>query len=259
MYSKITEEIQKSGIEIIDIDLTIKKSQELYFDIENCEPSKEQLMEKLNFYSEIIENNPDNAEAYYERGCIYSELEKYEEALSDLNKALEYNYKEKYSVYFEAGQIKQALGDYIGALEEYKRVKEEENCPVLDLVSYSELEIYDKLKDYQSAISVCNEAIRKNNKDFISYFSRSEFKYKLNNYEDALNDFLTAYKLFEKESSKDNKESEFFLKVKSYRCYYGYLLYTALNNTEEANKYLKLTYETYKDFDVDEFNKEFFS
>src|SRR5436190_12241060 len=51
--------------------------------------------EALNVFNGIIAAHPEDAEAYYQRGNIYFETEKYELALADYKKADEFIFKEE--------------------------------------------------------------------------------------------------------------------------------------------------------------------
>ena len=63
---------------------------------------------------------PDSAEAYGARGAFYAEnLNLYDEALRDLDKALELNWKLG-SAYVARGNIYKILGRYQEALEDYE-------------------------------------------------------------------------------------------------------------------------------------------
>ena len=57
--------------------------------------------------NELVENEPDNDEAYYLRGFVYKHLNKWGESLSDLNKAIELNPDSR------AVALKQLLQDII--------------------------------------------------------------------------------------------------------------------------------------------------
>ena len=255
-YSKIKLNLQRCDIEFIDIDLLMKQvNQRQYSDMTDY-----QLTKKLNQYNKILEYSPNEAEAYYERADVYYELEKYDLALEDLNKALQYNYEDKEFVYMQIGNIKEELKDYQGAITQYRNAAKAAENDMKGFFLFGTFNVYKKMKDYNSALEVCNEVIRIDKEDFIYYLSRSECEYKLNDYDSALKDYLIANELLEKDMlEREGSKTEDDIKADANRYYFGYLLYTALNKEEEANRCLRRTYSTNKDFKVNEFYKEIFA
>lgn len=55
---------------------------------------KQQFKEAVKEFSNAINVNPDNGECYMRRAIAFTELEKKEEAIADLKKAADLNYKE---------------------------------------------------------------------------------------------------------------------------------------------------------------------
>lgn len=74
-------------------------------------------------YTEQINKNPDDAEAYYNRGTTYYYSGQYERAIQDFNKAIELNpkYAEAYGnrgeTYYELKNYEQALADLNKSIE----------------------------------------------------------------------------------------------------------------------------------------------
>jgi tetratricopeptide (TPR) repeat protein len=75
--------------------------------------------EAIEIYTEAIEYNPDNFEAYYQRANANASLRNYKVAIEDYNRAIEIH--PKYAdAYANRGQIKFYLKDNEGACEDWK-------------------------------------------------------------------------------------------------------------------------------------------
>ena len=74
-------------------------------------------------YDTHIELNPDNADAYHERGQFYSEMDEYGKAIADYSKAIELDpshasaHFERAYAYGEIGEYDKAIADYSKAIE----------------------------------------------------------------------------------------------------------------------------------------------
>lgn len=68
-------------------------------------------------YDKAIKLDPNDANAYYNRGCAYSEMREYEKAIADYNKAIEldpndaYTYYSRGLAYHEKGEVPKAVSD----------------------------------------------------------------------------------------------------------------------------------------------------
>ena len=73
-------------------------------------------------YSKIIENDPTQLNALNSRGSAYNKLEKYDNAMKDFNKiiAIDPNYSEAYN---NRGWAKKFTGDKKGACADWKKSK----------------------------------------------------------------------------------------------------------------------------------------
>ncbi len=74
-------------------------------------------------YTKAIEINPQYAEAYKNRGIVYSDLKDYDKAMADNNKAIEINpqYAEAYN---NRGVVYRILKDYDKAIKDYNKAIE---------------------------------------------------------------------------------------------------------------------------------------
>jgi len=74
-------------------------------------------------YDKLIELDPDNADAYYERGDFYYEMDEYNKAIADYSKAIELDsghalaYFNRAYAYGEIGEYNKAIADYSKAIE----------------------------------------------------------------------------------------------------------------------------------------------
>ncbi len=76
----------------------------------------------VDILSRLIEQNPDLAQAYNERGMAYNRLGLNDEALSDLNRAIALqprgsaHYYHRGNIYFDLRQFERAIADYTQAI-----------------------------------------------------------------------------------------------------------------------------------------------
>jgi tetratricopeptide (TPR) repeat protein len=72
----------------------------------------------LGFWNTVIQKNPSNAVAFLDRGAVLGQLQQYQAALQDFNRAIELkgNYIEAFN---NRGNIYGALGDHRRAVEDY--------------------------------------------------------------------------------------------------------------------------------------------
>jgi tetratricopeptide (TPR) repeat protein len=168
------------------------------FNIENTK----NYQNALNAFNRAIELNLKptvDANVFYERGFVYSQLEKYKEAIADLNKALEIDpkissaFSFRGQAHFELGNYQQAINDYNKAIElkpQYANAKAYYNRGVA----------YGKLGNYQQAINDYNKAIQLNPKDAKAYFNRGVAYDDLGNKQKFIADMKIAAKLGNKKA-----------------------------------------------------------
>jgi len=71
-------------------------------------------------YNKLIELDPDNANAYYERGDFYYEIDEYGNAIADYNKAIELD-PNHVSAYYNRGCAYGEMGEYDKAIADYNK------------------------------------------------------------------------------------------------------------------------------------------
>ena len=140
----------------------------------------------LQYYTEAIELNPDYAEAYYQRGVIYSEMHQYEKAIENFNKAIQIlpNYG---AAYHYRGRSYYFLKDFKKALEDLNKVIKIN--PKYSKAYSLRANIYYILKDYQKAIEDYTMAIQIQPMEADNYESRAECYEDMGENEKARADF----------------------------------------------------------------------
>ncbi len=73
-------------------------------------------------FTEILQFNPNEVEAYYNRGIAYTKLNNYPAALADFNKALTLN-QTLPDLYVERAKVYLQLGDHSAAIADLKKAK----------------------------------------------------------------------------------------------------------------------------------------
>ncbi|WP_236263991.1 tetratricopeptide repeat protein [Dysgonomonas sp. Marseille-P4677] len=133
-------------------------------------------MQTLNTCSKIIELDPKDGMAYYNRGSIYSNMGLYDKALTDLNQTIE------------------LLPDYASAYNNRGLV-------------------HEKMEHYDKALADFGEAIKLEGSP-IAYYNRGNTYYEIINYQEALNDYQTALEILDTNNDSDlKKELEISIKA----------------------------------------------
>lgn len=114
---------------------------------------------KIRRMTEIIEEYPDRRDAYMERGFLYDNMKRYDEAINDYLIALKLSGEKNASCFNDIAVAYSKKGDEQKALKYYsKAIKIDANDSVYYTnrgVSYAELGEYQKaLEDYEKAIQI---------------------------------------------------------------------------------------------------------
>ena len=91
-------------------------------------------------YSKAIQLNPNYADAYYNRGCAYGETSEYDKAIADYNKAIELNPNDA-NAYYNRGLIYGEKGDVGKAVDDLNRCIELSTDP--DLTKDAQQALYE--------------------------------------------------------------------------------------------------------------------
>jgi tetratricopeptide (TPR) repeat protein len=128
----------------------------------------------IPYFNKAIEENPEDYEAYLQRGIAKREIEDYKGAISDLNFFIESNDSDERG-YFHRGIAKRKLKDYTGAMSDLNFVIEESERKNKDKKGEEDIFKYD----YRE----------------IGYFERGLCKFELEDFRGANFDFVRVINL----------------------------------------------------------------
>lgn len=149
-------------------------------------------LEAIKYFTDVINNDPNNAEAYNYRGKAYGNLKNYEQAINDFTKAIElapnvadyYYNRGKTYVFLE--NYEQAINNYTKAIELKPDFAE----------AYSERGFaYACIGEFEKAIRDANNAIELNPNIASVYKWRGAIFYIIGKYDEALADLNKAYQI----------------------------------------------------------------
>lgn len=78
----------------------------------------------LDDYNKGLSLDASLGEGYVDRGAVYISLQKYDEALNDINKGIDLGAREPHIAYYDRAIADEALGNIRGAYEDYKKAVE---------------------------------------------------------------------------------------------------------------------------------------
>ena len=113
--------------------------------------------EGLEYFDRVIEADPDNALAYYNRGYCFYSMKQYDKANTEFDKAIEINPRDSVS-YLYKGLIRYFQQDYAGSIVFYDKA--------LDIYPRYSMALYNRgiskgqLNDYAGAIADFNECLK---------------------------------------------------------------------------------------------------
>jgi IMP dehydrogenase/GMP reductase/lipoprotein NlpI len=143
-------------------------------------------------YNKAINLNPNLAEAYVNRGLLYSKQQKYELGLADYNKAIDMNpnlaqaYYNRGVIYYNQQKYELALADYNKAIELNPNFAE---------AYVSRGILYYNQQKYDLALSDYNKAIEINPNNAGPYYNRGLLYSDLQKYDLALADYNQAIRI----------------------------------------------------------------
>jgi len=118
---------------------------------------------------EEAEGAEDNAYAHYKRGDAYDDIQEYEKAIAEYNKAIEIN-PNYASAYYNRGCANAEMGQYSEAVADYDRALELR--PNHFLAYYNRGLVYSRIGENEKAITDYNKAIQVDPDDADAYYSR---------------------------------------------------------------------------------------
>jgi tetratricopeptide (TPR) repeat protein len=153
----------------------------------------------LTNYDRVIELNPNNPKAYFDRGLHRKKLGDRQGAIKDLDEAIRLDPKEA-DAYRSRGDIRHSLGDNLGAIKDYD---ESVRLNPKDYIAYSfRANARLSWKDRQGAIEDFSEAIRLNPNLAEAYEVRGMVRNLLGDFEGAVKDLEAAAVLAKKQNNQ---------------------------------------------------------
>jgi tetratricopeptide (TPR) repeat protein len=141
------------------------------------------------FWTSVIENNPNIATAWSNRGAAEFKNLDENKALADYNKAISIN-PEYYKAYYNRGELKASTGDLNGAISDYNTAINIK--PNYTLAYYNRGIVKKDLKLYKSALEDFNTVISLDPNFNGVYNARGIINYYLGNSKEALEDLNKA-------------------------------------------------------------------
>lgn len=176
-----------------------------------------QWQDAIDKFDAAIEEDPDLAEAYANRGSAYGNLGQFDQAFADLDKAIEMSpneggmYTNRGRVYALAGKPDQALADYDRAIE----LDGEDHLAHLNRGA-----IYaDYRGEYEEALAAYERALELEPEFAVAYFNRGSAHLNLGDPDQALVDFDEAIRLGmepELQALAHNERGRVFLALEEY-------------------------------------------
>ena len=110
-------------------------------------------------YSKALAIYPQFADAYFNRGISYQNLQQYEAAIADYDKAIEYNPQISTDVYIHRGRSYEELGRSTDAIADFSKALEahppDQRAYFYRGYSYCRIYLFDlAVKDFDSAIKI---------------------------------------------------------------------------------------------------------
>jgi tetratricopeptide (TPR) repeat protein len=146
------------------------------------------IIEEMN---KAIEEDPGDAGAFDQRGAAYNQLEKFDEAMHDLDLAIKLDptlataYANRGYTFYKLNKFQEALKDLNEAIRLNPNLAQAYTCRG---------NVYSKLEQYQKSIADINKglALQQSEKDSGSLLSRCRTEYLVGNYKQALADANSA-------------------------------------------------------------------
>jgi protein O-mannosyl-transferase len=164
----------------------------LYFLRANLKKDKGDINGALRDYNETVRLDPENADAFNNRGSLNGMLENYEQALNDFNRAIKLD-PEIEDGYYNRAVVKNILGDTKGAVKDYDMVIKQDPGDYMAIDERGLAKM--SLKDYSGAVSDFSRSLKIEPDYHNSYYNRGNVYLYLNEFLKAASDFSTAIKL----------------------------------------------------------------
>ncbi len=148
--------------------------------------------EAIELLTEVLDDDPENAAAYNNRGDAKQGLEEYEAAIDDYDQAIDID-PENDIAYNNRGNAKQELGEYEAAIDDYDQAIDID--PENDVAYNNRGNAKQELGKYEAAIDDYDQAIDIDPENDVAYNNRGNAKQELGEYEAAIDDYDQAIDL----------------------------------------------------------------
>lgn len=161
-------------------------------DAETPGETQDAYQKAVAYYTEALEQKPDMLEAYLNRGIVYNDLNKVEEALENYNIAIQLNpsytdaYYNRGFAYLDTDDLDQAIADFSRVIELNPEHAE---------AYYFRGLLYFIKEDFDRGIQDCNKAIQLNPDDADFYNDRGDAYAEKGELDNAIMDFNRAIEL----------------------------------------------------------------
>ncbi|MFP5269898.1 tetratricopeptide repeat protein [Coleofasciculus sp.] len=146
----------------------------------------------IQYYTQAIAYQPQNATAYYHRGKIYADRGKSQLALADLSQAIQLN-PQNADAYYQRGNLRLELSDRQGAKADYTQVLQRD--PNFTPAWVNRGQIQAELGNEKAAIDDYTQAIQLQPNLVTAYLKRCRSRSNLGNQKGAIDDCTTAINL----------------------------------------------------------------
>ena len=143
-------------------------------------------------YTQAIRLDPNNANAYGNRGIAYGEKGDYDRAIADYNQAIRLDPNDP-AAYYNRGIAYRRNGDYDRAIADYTQaIRLDPNDPA---AYYFRGAAYNRKGDYDHAIADYTEVIRLDPNEAGGYYNRGTAYSRKGDYDRAIADFEAALRI----------------------------------------------------------------
>ena len=143
-------------------------------------------------YSKAIALNPNYPEPYYNRGIVFMNEKRYDQALDDFSKAIKFNPK-FIQAYINRGIVFMKEGKYLQAINDCNKAIELN--PNNAEAYYNRGSVFMNSKKYDQALDDFSKAIAQNSNYVEAFINRGVVLMNENKYDQALDDFNNAIAL----------------------------------------------------------------
>src|SRR5690606_8820753 len=143
------------------------------------------LNEQLKLYTQVIELEPTNLDAYFYRGLANQNLGHFQTAILDYTKVI--FYKPDADTYYNRGNSRFSLEDYEGAKNDYTKALDLNKNLFDAIYNLGLVKFY--LGEYKEAISEFDKILKEFPRDAKSYNQKAMAYMELKNYEEAFKNF----------------------------------------------------------------------